>query len=143
MIQLQKYLLEIGSCQLFLPKCNMFLRVSQRWSLFHLCMCPPCYFVTFHCKFTLWEINHCSDFVSFHNWKCTTFVRIPFHWSITTHVQIYWEVSILVWIYSFGLEHLDVAMVHSRGLGRRLGGHWDGSVSATRIGLGRYAQNAT
>jgi len=34
-------------------------------------------------------------------------------------------------------------MVHSRGLGRRLGGHWDGSVSVTRIGIGRYAQNAT
>jgi len=34
-------------------------------------------------------------------------------------------------------------MVQSRGLGRRLGRNWDGSASATRIGLGRYAQNAT
>jgi len=36
-----------------------------------------------------------------------------------------------------------LTMVHSRGLGRRLGGHWDGSVLATRIDLGRYAQNTT
>ena len=34
-------------------------------------------------------------------------------------------------------------MVHSRGLGRRLEGHWDGSISATRIGIGWYVQNAT
>jgi len=34
-------------------------------------------------------------------------------------------------------------MVQSLGLGRRLGRHRDGSVSATRIGLGRYAKNAT
>ena len=34
-------------------------------------------------------------------------------------------------------------MVHRRGLGRRLGGHRDGSVLATRISFGRYAQNAT
>ena len=34
-------------------------------------------------------------------------------------------------------------MVHSRGLGRQLGEHWDGSVSATQIGFRWYAQNAT
>jgi len=34
-------------------------------------------------------------------------------------------------------------MVQRHGLGRRLGGHWDRSVAATRIGLGRYVQNAT
>jgi len=34
-------------------------------------------------------------------------------------------------------------MVQSLGLGRRLGRHRDGSVSATRIWLGRYAQNTT
>jgi len=36
-----------------------------------------------------------------------------------------------------------IIMVQSLGLGRRLGRHRDGSVSATRIGLGRYAKNAT
>ena len=43
-------------------------------------------------------------------------------------------------------EHMNAtysSMVQSLGLGRRLGRHRDGSVSATRIGLGRYAQNAT
>jgi len=34
-------------------------------------------------------------------------------------------------------------MVQSLGLSRRLRRHRDGSVSATWIGLGRYAQNAT
>jgi len=38
---------------------------------------------------------------------------------------------------------MEVIMVQSLGLGRRLGRHRDGSVSATRIGLGRYAKNAT
>ena len=34
-------------------------------------------------------------------------------------------------------------MVQSRSLGRWIGRHWDGSVSATQIGLRRYMQNAT
>ena len=35
------------------------------------------------------------------------------------------------------------AMIQSRDLGRRLGGHCPTSVAASRYGLGRYAQNAT
>jgi len=34
-------------------------------------------------------------------------------------------------------------MVQSRSLGQRLGRHWDGSVTASQIGLGWYAHNAT
>ena len=33
--------------------------------------------------------------------------------------------------------------LQSRGLSRQLGEHWDGSVAATRIGLGRYVQYTT
>jgi len=34
-------------------------------------------------------------------------------------------------------------MVQSRGISRRLSGHQYGSVSVSRIGLGRYAQDVT
>jgi len=34
-------------------------------------------------------------------------------------------------------------MVQSHGLGQRLGGHWDTSVTALRNRLGWYARNAT
>ena len=34
-------------------------------------------------------------------------------------------------------------MVQSRSLHRQLGGHWGALVTASRIGLRRYAQNAT
>ena len=56
------------------------------------------------------------------------------------HARVYVYVYAL---YMLGCMHEYVyvcGMVQSLGLGRRLGRHRDGSVSATQIGLGRYAK---